>query len=111
MQAVVKVVSPVQLKLSALRSQWKTCHLPDGSHGLWRKTFVTTFIAYIGTKYKPWQLKDRESIEAMQSCWDHVYRSTAVAQYRISGLRDIVFHLVGVLALVKYRLMQLLYIG
>jgi hypothetical protein len=39
----------------------------------------------------------------MQDCWDHVYRSTTAAKYRISGFRDVVFVLVGILTLFGYR--------
>ena len=79
-------------------------HLPDGAVGKWRTTFLTTFAAYIGTKHSPWELKDMESFEAMQDYWNHVYQSTAAAKHRIS-IYDVVFVLVGILALIKYTLM------
>src|ERR1700733_8573530 len=105
MQAIVKIASPVKVKLPAKITEWTTKHLPVDVIGKWRRFFLTTFAAYIGTKHTPWNLRDKESLEAMQSCWDHIYRSTTAAKYRISGIHDIVFVLVGVLALVKYRLM------
>lgn len=105
MQAIVKVESPVKVKLPTRMSDWTTDHLPDGAVGKWRKTFITTFAAYIGTKRSPWELKDKGTLEAMQSCWDHVYRSGLAAKHRISGIHDVVFILVGILALVKYMLM------
>ena len=105
MQAIVKVESPVKHRLPARMSEWTTNHLPDGAVGKWRKVFITTFAAYIRTKHSPWELKDNESLEAMQGCWDHVYRSTTAAKHRISGIHDIVFVLVGILTLVNYRLM------
>jgi hypothetical protein len=104
MQAIVKVESPVKLGLPTRVSQYKTKHLPDGALGLWRTVFIPTFAAYIGTKHTPWEIKDKESHNAMQDCWSHVYRSTTVAKHRLSESKDIIFHLVSILALVKYRL-------
>ena len=102
----MKVESLAKRTLPARMSDWTTDHLPDGAFGKWRKTFITTFAMYIGVKHSPWELKDRKSLEDMQSCWDHVYQSTAAAKHRISGVRDIVFVLVGIsLAPVNYRLM------
>lgn len=110
MQAVVKLESPVKPKLPIKVSQVKNTHLPAGALDKWRTTFVPTFVAYIGTKHDPWELKDQETRGAMQDCWDHVYKSTNpnLAKYRIGGVRDVVFVLVGTLALVKYRLMGLI---
>lgn len=104
MQAIAKVESPVKVKLPAKMSEWKTEHLPDGAVGKWRSNFITTFAAYIGTKHSPWDIKDTESLMAMQECWDHVYQSTIAAHHRIVGTHDIVFYLVSILTQVKYRL-------
>jgi hypothetical protein len=104
MQAIVKVESPVKHSLPARMSEWTTNHLPDNTFGKWRKVFITTFAAYIGTKHSPWELKDKESLDAMQDCWDHVYQSTTAAKHKISGIHDVIFVLVGILPLVKYRL-------
>ena len=81
-------------------------HLPDGAVSKWRTTFLTTFVTYIGTKHSLCELGDMESFEAMQDCsgWNHVYQSTAAAKHRIS-IYDVVFVLVGILALIKYTLM------
>jgi hypothetical protein len=81
-----------------------TNHLSDNAFGKWCKVFITTFAAYIGTKHSPWELKDKESLNAMQDCWDHIYQSTTATKHRISGIHDVIFVLVGILALVKYRL-------
>ena len=105
MQAIVKVELLVKVKLPARMSNWTTNHLPDGAIGKWCKAFITSFAAYIRTKHSPWELKDMEMLEAMQNCWDHVYWSTPAAKHRISGIHDVVFILVGILALVKYMLM------
>ena len=105
MQAIVKDVSPVKLKLPIRQSDFKLEHLPNGAIFKWRHGFITSVGAYIGTKRTPWDLKNKESLEAMQGCWNHVYQSTPAAEHRISGIRDVVFILVGILALVKYRLM------
>lgn len=105
MQAIVKVESPVKVKLPTKISGFKIHHLPVGAHAKWRQGFVTTFAAYIGTKSSPWDLKDKETLDAMQNCWNHVYQTTAAAQHRISGFHDVVFVLVGTLAFDKYRLM------
>ena len=104
MQFIVKVTSPVKVKLPARRSDWKTDNLPVGAteENKWHKIFVPTFGAYIGMKRAPWEVSDKESLEALQSCWDHVYQSTTAAGYKISNRIDIVFVLVGVLDLVKY---------
>ena len=101
----MKVESPVKVKLPTRMSDWTTNHLPDGAIGKWCKAFITSFAAYIRTKCSPWELKDKEMLEAMQNCWDHVYWSTPAAKHRISGIHDVVFILVGILALVKYMLM------
>lgn len=98
MQAVAKVESPVKVKLPAKMCEWKTEHLPVGAISKWRSFFITTFGAYIGTKCSPWDIKDKESLEAMQECWDHIYKSTIAAHHRIVGIHDIVFYLVGILA-------------
>ena len=105
MQAIVKDVSPVKLKLPIRQSDFKLEHLPNGAIYKWRYGFITSVGAYMRTNHAPWDLKNKESLEAMQDCWDHVYRSTPAAKHRISGIRDVVFILVGILALVKYRLM------
>ena len=86
-------------------SEGKTIHLSVGTFAKWRKAFISTFAAYIGTKCSPWNLKDKETLDAMQDCWDHVYQSTPITRHRISEVHNIVFILVGILALVKYTLM------
>jgi hypothetical protein len=101
----VKVESPVKTGLPPRISEWTTDHLPFGAIDKWRKVFITTFAAYIGTKQSLWDLKDKETLEAMQDCWHHVYRSTPAATHRISGFRDVVFVLVSILALFGSRLM------
>jgi hypothetical protein len=101
----VKVESPLKHALPNKVSDWKTIHLPLSAFAKWRKFFIPTFAAYIGTKHTSWILRDKEMLDAMQDCWDHVYQSTTAARHRISGTYDIVFILVGILALVKYRLM------
>ena len=107
----MKVRSSAKTKKCAKVSEWRTGDLPVDAIGQWRKTFIPTYAAYIGTKHSPWDIKDNESIEVMQDCWNHVYRrsTTAVAEYRISGIHDVVFSLVGILilcSLVEYRLMM-----
>ena len=101
----MKVESPVKPTLPIRMSKWTTSHLPDGAFEQWRKVFIRTFAAYIGIKHSPWELKDRELIDAMQDCWDHVYQLTTAAKHRISRFHDVVFVLVRILGLVKYRLM------
>ena len=101
----MKVESPVKLRLPVRMSEWTTDHLPVGAVGKWRKVFIMSFATYIGMKRTPWELKDKESLEAMQGCWDHVYGSTLVTKHRISGIHDVVFVLVGIFGLVKYMLM------
>lgn len=99
MQAIVLVESPVKAKkLPKNMSDWNLSHLPYGAVDKWRKGFITTFAAYIGTTHSPWDIKDEDSIDVMQDCWNHVYRSTPAASHRISGIRDIVFVLVGTLS-------------
>jgi hypothetical protein len=100
MQAIVKVESPGKRQLPDKMSDWKTIHLPDGALPKWRTVFITTFAAYIGTKRAPWNLRNQETIDAMQDCWDHVYQSTTIARHKITGHHNIVFILVGILALV-----------
>jgi hypothetical protein len=51
-------------------------------------------------------ITDKESLNAMQDCWNHIYWSTTAAKHRISGIHDVIFVLVGILALVKYRLIE-----
>lgn len=104
----MKVESLVKLRLPTRMSEWTTDHLPDRAIGKWHKVFITTFAAYIGTKHTLWELKDKESFEAMQDCWDHVYQSTTAAKYRISGVHDVIFVLVGILAFVECRLIGLI---
>ena len=108
LQAIVKVESPEKKKISmpGKKSEWSIKHLPLGSQINWRSTFVTSFGAYIGTKHNPWDIKDTESLSVMQDCWNHVYRSTPDSEHKIDGLHDVVVHLVGILAHVKYRLME-----
>ncbi len=109
-QSIVKVMLPmkvtslVKVKLLARRSDWKTDNLPIGATegNKWRKIFVPTFGAYIGTKHAPWEVSDKGSLEALQSCWNHVYQSTTAAEHKISNRIDIVFVLIDVLGLVKY---------
>jgi hypothetical protein len=105
MQTVVKV-EPLVQRLPAKMSEWGVEHLPDGAIGKWRHGFITTFAAYIGIKDSPWELKDEDTLKAMQNCWDHIYQSTIAAGYKITGFRDVVFHLVSILSLVKYTLTE-----
>ena len=101
----MKVVSPMKPMLPARMGDWTTDHLPYDAVGNWRKAFIPTFAVYIGTKHSPWEIKDRDSLEAMQDCWNHIYQTKAAAKHRISGFQDVVFVLVSFLALVKYLLM------
>ena len=101
----MKVGSLVKHTLPHKVSNWKTIHLPVSAFAKWRKAFISTFAAYIGTKHSPWNLKDKKTLDTMQDCWDHVYQSNPITRHRISGVHDIVFVLVGILALVKYTLM------
>ena len=101
----MKVELPVKSGLPPRISEWTSNHLPFGTVDKWRKVFITTFAAYIKTKWSPWDLKDKETLEAMQDCWDHIYWSTPAATHRISGFHDVVFVLVSILALFGFRLM------
>ena len=101
----MKVGLPVKHALPHKVSNWKTIYLSVSAFAKWCKAFIPTFAAYIGTKCSPWNLKDKEMLDAMQDCWDHVYQSTPIIRHRISRVHDIVFALIGILALVKYTLM------
>ena len=101
----MKVKLLVKTGLPPRISEWTTNYLPFGTIDKWRKVFITTFAAYIGTKQSPWDLKDKKTLEAMQDCWDHICWSTPAAMYRISGFHDVVFVLVSILALSGYKLM------
>ena len=101
----MKVGSLVKHTLPHKVFDWKTIHLPVGTFIKWHKAFISTFAAYIETKCSPWNLKNKETLNAIQDCWDHVYQSTPITRHRISGVHDIVFILVGILTLVKYMLM------
>ena len=96
----------VVARLPTRTSEWTMNHLLDGAVSKWRTTFLTTFAAYIGAKHSPCELGDMESFEAMQDCssWNHVYQLTAAAKHRIP-IYDVVFVLVGILALIEYTLM------
>ena len=101
----MKVESPVKTGLPSRISEWTTNHLPFSAIDKWRKVFITTFAAYIRMKWSPWDLKDKETLEVMQDCWDHIYQSTPAAMHRISGFHDVVFVLVSILTLSGYKLM------
>ena len=101
----MKVGSPIKHVLPHKVSDWKTIHLPVGTFAKWCKAFILTFAAYIEMKHSSWNLKDKETLDAMQDCWDHIYQSTPITRHRISRVYNIVFVLVGILALVKYTLM------
>ena len=101
----MKVELLVKTGLPPRISEWTIDHLPFGTIDKWCKVFITTFAAYIGTKRSPWNLKDKETLKAMQDCWDHIYWSTPAATHRISGFRDVVFVLVSILTFSGYKLM------
>lgn len=103
-QDVVKLESPKKYVPPIKTSGATNGNLPSDAIAKWRKVFVPTFGAYIGTKHDPWDIRDTETINAMRDCWKHVYQSTSAAEYHISGTSDPVFVVVSTLALVKYSL-------
>ena len=102
----MKVELPVKTRLPPRISEWTTDYLPFGTIDKWHKVFITTFAAYIRMKWSFWDLKDKETLKAMQDCWDHIYQSTSAATHRISGFCDGVFVLASILALSGYKLME-----
>ena len=58
-----------------------TAHLPRSALDKCRRSFITTVGAYIGTKHMPWEIRDKESLEAIQDCWNHIYKSSRPAAH------------------------------
>ena len=104
-QAIMKVESPVKSGLPPRISEWTNDHLPFSTIDKWHKVFITTFAAYIGTKRSLWDLKNKETLGAMQDCWDHIYQSTSAATHKISRFCNVIFVLVSILTLFGFRLM------
>jgi hypothetical protein len=56
-------------------SKWQTVDLPLGcvEDGLWRKTFIPTYIAFISQQEDPWTITDAVAKSAMQKIWDKIF--------------------------------------
>jgi hypothetical protein len=58
--------------------------LPDWIDVLWfRRTFVTTYMAFVGQTANPWDVPITQAVEVMQKIWDatndHEYEITAAS--------------------------------
>ncbi|PCH39303.1 hypothetical protein WOLCODRAFT_167883 [Wolfiporia cocos MD-104 SS10] len=47
--------------------------LPAGSHGRWRRYFVSTYLDFMGTRPDPWLAADEDHVSTLQDIWDIVY--------------------------------------
>jgi hypothetical protein len=61
---------------------------------------------YIGTLHTPWAFRDRGAFNAMQECWDFVYKDTPAAGFQITGMHSVVFVLVCVPIARGYQITQ-----
>ena len=67
--------------------------LPDGVDlKIWRRSFVSTFMQYVGSSPNPWDIPAKQAVEIMQKIWDAtggpdyvITTSTAVYQ-KVCGM-------------------------